>query len=130
MLQEGVRANPDVSALASLDGNKLFAMVWHYHDHDVPGREAEVKLQLHDLPPRAGDLRVRHFRIDAEHSNAYAEWQRMGSTQQPTAEQYAQLEKAGYLAEGDEPVITDEGGSVFLGLRRPRQAVSLIVIEW
>jgi len=130
MLQEGIRANPDVSALASLDGNKLCALVWHYHDDDVPGREAEVKLQLHNLPPRAGDLRVQHFRIDAEHSNAHAEWQRTGSAQQPTPEQYAQLEKAGYLAEGDEPIVTDEGSFVLLSFRLPRQAVSLLVFEW
>ena len=130
ILQEGVRANPDVSALASLDGNKLCALVWHYHDDDVPGREAEVKLQLHNLPPRAGDLRVQHFRIDTEHSDAYAEWQRMDSTQQPTLEQYAQLEKAGSLAQDAEPIITDEGSSVLLGFRLPRQAVSLLVLEW
>jgi xylan 1,4-beta-xylosidase len=130
MLPDGVRALPDVSALASLDGNKLCVIVWHYHDDDVPGPEAEVKLQLHNLPPRAGDLRVQHFRIDAGHSNAYAEWQRMGSTQQPTPEQYTQLEKAGYLAQGAEPIITDEGSTVRLSLQLPRQAVSLFVVEW
>jgi xylan 1,4-beta-xylosidase len=32
--------NADVSALASLDKNKLAVMVWHYHDDDLPGPAA------------------------------------------------------------------------------------------
>ena len=34
ILKDGVRAKPDVSALASLDKNKLCVLVWHYHDDD------------------------------------------------------------------------------------------------
>ena len=33
-------ASPDVAALASLDGNRLCVLVWHYHDDDVPGPDA------------------------------------------------------------------------------------------
>ena len=35
--KEGVRAKPDVSALASLQDGKLCVLVWHFHDDDVPG---------------------------------------------------------------------------------------------
>ena len=38
MMRRGVREKPDVSAFASRDGNKLYVMVWHYHDDDLPGR--------------------------------------------------------------------------------------------
>src|SRR5204863_289813 len=68
VVRGGVGAKPDVSALASLVGNKLSLLVWHYHDDDVPGLEAEVRLQLNNLPSRAGDLRVRQWRIDEQHS--------------------------------------------------------------
>src|SRR5213079_1534904 len=40
ILRNGVRARPDIAALASLDKNKLCVMTWHYHDDDVPGPEA------------------------------------------------------------------------------------------
>ena len=46
ILKDGVRAKPDVSALASLDGKKLSVLVWHYHDDDVPGPDAAVELQF------------------------------------------------------------------------------------
>jgi xylan 1,4-beta-xylosidase len=129
--RRGVREKPDVAALSSLDKNTVSVLVWHYHDDDVPGPDAEVKLRLENLPPRAGELRVRQWRIDDEHSNAYAAWQDMESPQQPTPEQYAQLEKAGQLTEIVEPVtITDEGSTVSLNFPLPRQAVSLLQLTW
>ncbi len=131
MLKDGVRARPDIAALASLDRNQLCVLTWHYHDDDVAGPDAEVQIQLDNLPPRAGDLRVRQFRIDAEHSNAYTAWQHMGSPQALTPEQYAQLERAARLTEVAEPVVvTDEGSTVFLSFPLPRQAVSLLQLRW
>jgi xylan 1,4-beta-xylosidase len=129
--RQGVREKPDVTALSSRETNKVCVLLWHYHDDDVPGPEAEIQLQLNNLPSRAGDLRVQEWRIDEEHSNAYAAWKRMGSPQQPTPEEYAQLEKAGELAEVTEPiVVTDEGSTVILNLQLPRQAVSLLQLTW
>src|SRR5262245_28921668 len=37
MLKNGVRGEPDVAALASLDHDKLCVLVWHYHDDDLAG---------------------------------------------------------------------------------------------
>jgi len=131
VIRSGVGAKPDVSALSSFVGNKLSILVWHYHDDDVPGPEAEVQLRLNNLPSRAGDLRVQQWRIDEEHSNAYAAWQRLGTPQQPTAEQYAQLEKAGQLTEVAEPIaITDEGSTVKMNFLLSRRAVSLLQLTW
>jgi len=131
ILRNGVRAEPDVAAQASLDKNKVCVFVWHYHDDDEPGPEAEVQIGLNNLPPRPGELRVRQWRIDDEHSNAYAAWQRMGAPQQPTPEQYAQLEKAGRLTEVAESIVfTDEGSTVILNCQLPRQAVSLLQLTW
>jgi xylan 1,4-beta-xylosidase len=127
----GVRDKSDVTGLSSRDGNKICVLAWHYHDDDVPGPEAAVRLQLNNLPPRAGDLGIRQWRIDEEHGNAYAAWHRMGSPQQPTPEEYALLETAGQLAEVIEPIsVTDEGSTVILNLQLPRQAVSLLQLTW
>jgi len=130
ILRKGVRDEPDVSALASLDRNTLCVLLWHYHDDDVPGPEAEIQLQLDNLPPRTGVLRVRQFRIDGDHSNAYAVWRKLGSPQQTTAEQYAQLEKAGHLEEVTGPVATGQGTTALVRLPLPRQAVALLQLEW
>ena len=48
--QTACASKPDVAALASLDGDKLCVLVWHYHDDDVPGPDAAVALTLSGLP--------------------------------------------------------------------------------
>ena len=127
---QNVRNNPDVSALACLDKNKLFALVWHYHDDDLAGPAAAVDLELDGLPFANGTATLTQYVIDADHSNSYEAWKRMGSPMQPTPEQYAQLEKAGKLAEPGEPQkIRVENGKAAMQLTLQRQAVSLLVIE-
>jgi xylan 1,4-beta-xylosidase len=130
MRRAGVRGRPDVSALASLDGRRLCVLLWHYHDDDVAGPDADVALSLEGLPYGDGRVRVRHYRVDREHGNAFERWKRMGSPPSPTPEQQAELAQAGQLAEIDpvEPVEV-RGGKTVLRLTLPRQAVSLLVVE-
>jgi xylan 1,4-beta-xylosidase len=137
IVREGVRKNPDVSALASLDRDKLCVMIWHYHDDDLPGPDAEVSLSVNkiDRPLQAAmKARLQHFRIDQDLSNAFTAWKKMGSPQQPTEEQYAQLEKAGRLAAAtplrqiwNEDDLTSVN---VLKFKLPRQAVSLLEFDW
>jgi xylan 1,4-beta-xylosidase len=130
LLQNGVREAPDVSALAALAGGKLSVMVWNYHDDDVAGPSASVNLLLRGLPVN-GPMKLSHYRIDETHSNSYTVWKEMGSPQKPTAEQLARLEKAGQLEELTPPTnVTSANGVVSTQLELPRQAVSLLVLEW
>ena len=46
ILKGGVRGEPDVAALATLDGDRLSVLAWHYHDDDLPGPDAEVAVEL------------------------------------------------------------------------------------
>jgi xylan 1,4-beta-xylosidase len=131
ILRGGVRARPDVSALASLDQHKLCVLVWDYHDDDTPGPEADIDLLLENLPLVDGQAKVEHFRIDGDHSNAFTAWKRIGSPQQPAPEQYALLEKAGRLATVGEPEsVHVAGGRAILKFKLPRQAVSLLQLTW
>jgi len=131
ILKDGVRSKPDVTGLASVDRNNVSVLVWHYHDDDLPGPAAEVELVLSNLTLRAGTTRLRHFRIDREHSNAFAAWKRMGSPQQPTRQQYKQLEKAGQLAMVSAPrTVRVRDGKATLRFELPLQGVSLLVLEW
>ncbi|HXT42001.1 MAG TPA: beta-xylosidase [Candidatus Angelobacter sp.] len=131
ILRGGVRAKTDVSALVTLDQRKLCVLVWHYHDDDVPGPEADVELTLDNLPVTNGGARLEHFRIDEDHSNAFTAWRRIGSPQKPTPEQYALFEKAGRLATlaGPENVHVSEGRAT-LRFQLPRRAVSLLQLNW
>src|SRR5665213_1128338 len=131
ILRSGVRGQPDVSALASLDQNKLAVLVWHYHDDDVPGPDATVDLTLDHLPLPNGGFTMTRYRIDAHHSNAYAAWRRMGSPLPLSDEEFSQLEKAGQLAELPEPnKIRVDKVRAQIKFDLPRQAVELLVMNW
>jgi xylan 1,4-beta-xylosidase len=132
IVKDGVRGAPDVGVLASRAPDRVTIMVWHYHDDDVPGPDAEVELALTGLPAGAAATRLTHYRIDQRHSNAYAAWQRMGSPVAPDLAQYAALERASALAAlGDSPgTIAAAHGTASLRFTLPRQAVSLLVVQW
>jgi xylan 1,4-beta-xylosidase len=130
ILKDGVRARPDITALASIDRNRVSVLAWHYHDDDVAGPAAEVELALENLPLQTGFGRLRHFRIDDDHSNSFVAWKRMGSPQQPTPLQYAQLEKAGRLATlGATRTVRVSNRKTTLRFELPRQAVSLLILD-
>ncbi len=131
MMRRGVREQPDVAALASLETNRLSLMVWHYHDDDVAGPAAAIQLELNSLPVISGKASLEHFRIDEDHSNAFAVWKRLGSPQSPTQEQYGQLDKAGKLAKiGTTETVEIENGNAGLKFTLPRQAASLLQLTW
>jgi xylan 1,4-beta-xylosidase len=131
IIKSGVRAKPDVAALASLDGKKLCVLVWHYHDDDVAGSDATVELSLAGLPIAKGTARLENFRIDAAHSNSFEAWKKLGSPPQPTPAQYAEIEQAGQLASlHPKQDIAIDGGNAAIRFVLPRQAVSLLVLDW
>jgi len=131
VLAEGVRNQPDVSVLAAIEQNKLSVLVWHYHDDDLPGAAAALDLSIRGLPVKSSTAKLRHFRIDKDHSNAFAAWERLGSPQNPADEQYAALEKAGQLTELGEPAsLTIKDQKVAIQFDLPRQAVSLLELAW
>ena len=128
IMRDGVRAKPDVSAIASFDARRACIMLWHYHDDDLPGPAAEVALDVSGLS--GAQRNVTEYRIDAEHSNAVAAWQKMGSPNAPSAEQYVQLEKAGHLnPTSDAKAVTLDAGTASLKVNLPRQAVVLLILE-
>jgi xylan 1,4-beta-xylosidase len=131
IVANGVRGSADVGALASRAPGRLAVMAWHYHDDDVPGPEAEVTMEVQGLPASASDATLTHDRIDGTHSNAYAAWQRMGSPVAPTRDQYQELKTAGGLAALEPPArLAIVRGTASFHFTLPRQAVSLLVLEW
>jgi xylan 1,4-beta-xylosidase len=127
----GVRRQPDVNTVATRKDREIEILVWNYHDDDSPAPDAEIETSLRGLPKEARSALVEHFRIDANHSNAFALWQKMGSPQSPSRDQLQQLQDAGQLQLLGSPAwIAVEQGSVHLHFALPRQALSLLRVSW
>lgn len=129
--KSNVRGTPDVSAYASRDKNKLAVLVWYYHDDDLPGSDAAIKLALNGIPLPDGEAKLTQYRVDAGHSNAYEAWKRMGSPYPLSEKQFSALEKAGQLAALGEPqTIEVSAGRAEVKFNLPRQGVCLLVLDW
>ncbi len=131
IVNNGVREKPDVDALATRSDRKLDVMIWNYQDEDVTGPAAAINLNISGLPANAKRVLLRHYRIDANHSNSYTAWQQMGSPQQPLPGQYSKLEQAGQLQLLGSPHWIDESnGSANLKFSLPLQGISLVELSW
>jgi xylan 1,4-beta-xylosidase len=120
---------PDISAFAVTGDSAAGIMVWNYHDVNILRPETGVELVIKGIPAKKATL--FHYRIDQDNSNSYEVWKRMGSPQNPTPQQYAELEKAGMLKMIEGPVkIKVREGSATVHVSLPGQAVSLIKLEW
>jgi xylan 1,4-beta-xylosidase len=125
----GVREAADVGVLASRSDRAIAILMWHYHDDDVPGPAAGIDLSIERVP--SGSVTVTHERVDADHSNSYEAWKRMGSPDAPSPAQVSALERAGHLASLEPPRrhrVTN--AQLSLPFTLPRQGVSLIRVTW
>jgi xylan 1,4-beta-xylosidase len=126
----GVRgARTDINAFATRGERNIAVMVWNYHDDDIIDAGSPVALTIAGIP--AASAVLRHYRIDQEHSNSYAAWQRMGSPANPSPEQISELQQASELALLAPPsTVKISGNSTTIRMQLPRQAVSLVVLSY
>ena len=130
VVSDGVRANPDIRAVATRTDHGVQILVWNYHDDNVSVQPAPVDLRIDGLPKEAQHALLQHFRVDSDHSNAFAAWKSMGSPQSPTADQFKHLELAGQLQLLTSPQWIAVDGQIQLNFDLPRQGLSLITIAW
>jgi xylan 1,4-beta-xylosidase len=132
ILKSGVRAAPDVDAMAARSEHGTTVLLWNYHDNnDEAAPDSSVQLNIAGLPASSEKIVVHHYRIDRDHSNAYTLWKKLGSPLDPDAEQYAALKAAGQLQLLESPRwVQSKDGDVVLSFQLPRQAVSLVKLEW
>jgi xylan 1,4-beta-xylosidase len=129
ILAKGVQGAPDVGVIATRtkDG-KLAILSWHYHDDDVAGPDAAVRLELKGLGA-AASRKVTQWRVDKANANAFTAWQAMGSPQSPDFKQYQALEAASKMASVELGPLAVKNGEAALNYALPRQGVTLLVIE-
>jgi xylan 1,4-beta-xylosidase len=123
------RSYSDISGMACRDEKGATVMVWNYHDDDLKPQAETISVQLKGIP--AKQIFLHHYRIDDEHSNSYELWKKMGSPQNPSAEQIKELEKAGQLhMTGSPEWVGVNKGEVYIKFTLPRQGVSLLKLAW
>jgi xylan 1,4-beta-xylosidase len=131
ILATGVRAAPDVDALATVDGRKAMVMVWNYQDTIAQDPATAASVVVSGLPVGVKQVKVREWRIDDSHSNAYTQWQAMGSPAQLNAEEAAKLQAAGQLQEvGSVKTAAAAKGEVRLEQTLQGESVSLYELSW
>ena len=137
LLEQGVGMGADVDAMATRAGDEAAVLVWNYSDKaepDAPGvaREATtVEVKLNGIPAGVSRVRVREYRIDETHSNAYAVWLRMGSPQRPTKAQLKELvRRKGLEAAGGWQWVAVQDGRAAVTTRLTRQSVALMVVRY
>jgi xylan 1,4-beta-xylosidase len=118
----------DVGVIAAAEKKSATVMIWNYHDLDVPGKIETVALNVKGVSGK--NVTYHEYRIDAENSNSYEVWKKMGSPQQPSAEQIATLEKAGQLKKVKTGKTTVNGGAIDLESSVPRQGIVFYKFEW
>ncbi len=125
VLQGGAAKRPDVSAVATRKGREVDVLVWNYDDNDVAAAPAHVALHVSGLSD--GRAVMERYLVDRDHGNAYAAWLGMGSPQEPTADQRAELVKASALdmvAPRERLAVRGRAATVEFGLQR--QGVVLV----
>lgn len=129
LINTGVRGNPDISALAARQGNRMTLLAWHYHDDDVLGPDAAIKLTLTGTPE--GKPQLTRTLIDDGHSNAFIAWQALGSPQKPTTEQIRLLEQVSQLTPAyNKTDVKSAKGTTEIRFTLARQGVTLLEMEW
>ena len=126
----GTGEGAEIDGWATFTGTKsLEAFIYCHEDTWLTDSVYPVEFSAENLPFK-GPYKITHYRIDKNHSNAYAEWLRQGQPDWPTEYQYAAIKEKAEL-ELAEPVKTviPLDGKVKLSFDMPIQSVSLIIIE-
>ena len=127
-VDSSVRGQTDIGGLAAKDKRSVSIMVWNYHDEDKQEPAEEIMINIKGLPETI--VTMTEYRVDNEHSNSYEAWKKMGSPQNPSAEQVAVLEKAGQLQMMNAPKKMNTKDKVTIAIHLPRQGVSLLKLDW
>ncbi len=131
IIENGVRQKPLVDGWGARSEHAISLLVWNYQDDDVAGPAADVHLNFTGLPSTAHRVLVHHYRIDAEHSNAYTLWQKLGKPEHPSEADYKRLEAAGQLQMLTSPQWMDSrSGSANIEFSLPLQGISLVQLSW
>jgi xylan 1,4-beta-xylosidase len=128
ILNNSVRGQADVDAMATVNGQSVQVLVWNYHDDLVTAASAPVQVNVKVPASFGARVSATHLRVDDTHGDAYPIWMSQGSPAAPSATQIAALQQ------GMDPVslaaqtLDVAGGSVSLSFDLPRFGISLVTL--
>jgi xylan 1,4-beta-xylosidase len=127
----GGRSMPEeVDTLASVnEGGTVAVLVWRHTDDQYQAAEQETPVDVEVRGLTGEHYTLRHFRIDASHSNSHTIWRSLGSSQDPSDDQLATIKRRQGLEELEPPSDLTVAGSWSTRLSLPLPAVSLLVLE-
>jgi xylan 1,4-beta-xylosidase len=130
IIKKSVKENPDISAIASINGNKLYLLLWYYHDDDMTGQTAKIQLKMQNLPVLNGKAALRSYLVDKSNGNAYTKWLKLGSPQMPSKKQYLEMEESSQLVENKlKNRLKIKNSQLELEVEIERQGVMLLIAE-
>ncbi|MFD1717685.1 GH39 family glycosyl hydrolase [Georgenia deserti] len=126
----GASMAEEVDTLAARsDDGAVSVLVWRHTDDQYRSDDVDADVTV-SVAGLTGRYRLRHLRIDAEHSNAHTVWKRLGSPQVPSEEELALIRSRQGLEEYEPSrTVTASDGAVDLRVRLPLPSVSLLVLE-
>ena len=125
----GEGEDTDVSGFAVRGNEEQVQIVIYSHCNDRD-KQADQKVTVRVDGLNAENVLMKHYRIDSEHSNPYAEWVRQGKPLFPQGEQYAVIKSRDGLEKYcDDAVLSVEDQKVNLTFDMPAHGVSYIVLE-
>ncbi|MGD0694763.1 MAG: beta-xylosidase [Terriglobia bacterium] len=129
-LSSGARSSPDINALATRGERAVSVLVWNYQD-DVPTPPALIHLTIRGIITPTHRALLHHYRIDETSSDAYSIWKKLGSPQEPSAEQHAQMRVAGQLQLLESPQwVSVDDDKIEMDFQLPSQGISLVRLSW
>ncbi|WP_446743366.1 GH39 family glycosyl hydrolase [Silvibacterium acidisoli] len=131
LVSSGASNSADVDAMATTSAHETSILVWNYRDIEAQSARTPISLTVNGIPSSVSRVLVKQYRIDGKHSNAYSEWQAMGSPQHPTPDQYAHLIDRSGLELIGSPTWQDAGnGQIKIGTDLPGESVALVQLSW
>ena len=131
IVRTGVRRRTTVDGIATRKAKSAALMMWNYADDEIEAEATPVHITVRGIPASSQRVLVQEYRIDARHSNAFAAWKQMGSPQNPSEEQMAELRAAGQLEQVGSPRwLRVEAGRLVLDTELPSESVDLLKVEW
>jgi xylan 1,4-beta-xylosidase len=129
ILANSVRGNPDIDAMATLNGQSIQVLVWNYHDDLVTVAASPVQLTVKVPSAFGSSVTVSHMRVDDSHGDAYTVWTSQGSPAAPSAAQIQALQAAMDPMPLNPPQsIAVSNGSVSVSFDLPRFGISLLTM--
>jgi xylan 1,4-beta-xylosidase len=126
---DGSSMREEVDALATRgDDGTVAVLVWRHTDDQYQTDTAATAVNVAVSGLGEGTYTLRHYRIDMNHSNSYTIWKSLGSPQDPTEMELAEIKRRQGLEEL-EPATTMQStsGNLSVDTSLPLPAASLLM---